>query len=314
VHVGSNTYVVVVGTRLETVDNAVDRVEVGLAIAGGPLVLLAGIAAWVVAGAALAPVERMRRQVAGMSEEDIRGNMAVPRTRDELAHLAATMNDLLGRVRDARERERRFVAEAGHELRTPLAILRGELELANRPGRSREELTEAVTVAGEETDRLVRLAEDLLFLARGDAAGLDLRGEEVVLGEVVGRAVEASSGRAAERGVSIDIDVDPDSVAWVDADRLRQSIDNLLDNALQFSPSGGHVAVRAGVSEGRMRLEVVDDGPGFPIDFLPHAFERFARADESRAQGRGSGLGLAIVASIASAHGGTVSAGVGCPS
>jgi len=133
-------------------------------------VLAAGLAAWVLAGAALRPVERMRRQVADITDQDRDVQLAVPGTRDEIARLAVTVNGLLTRLQHALERERGFVADAGHELRTPLAILRAELELAARPGRSREQLASAMVSAVQETDRLARLAEDLLLLARAARA------------------------------------------------------------------------------------------------------------------------------------------------
>jgi signal transduction histidine kinase len=159
---------VVVGTGTDVSDAAVERAESTLLVGGPPAALLAGLGAWVLAGAMLRPVERMRRQAAEISDQDLGRRLAVPSTRDEIAALGTTMNALLARLQKAVARERGFVADAGHELRTPLAILRTELELAARPGRSREDLVKAVTLAGQETDRLIRLAEDLLLLARAD--------------------------------------------------------------------------------------------------------------------------------------------------
>ncbi|MCU1448399.1 MAG: putative transrane sensory transduction histidine kinase for metal resistance, partial [Acidimicrobiales bacterium] len=158
----AGTQVVVAASSLETVDDANTRVRNAVTFGGPPLVLLAGLAAWLVAGAALRPVERMRREVADISDHGAEASIVVPRTRDEIAVLAATMNDVLGRLKTALERERRFIADAGHELRTPLTILQGELDLAARPGRSASELRDAVDAATVEVGRLAALAEDLL--------------------------------------------------------------------------------------------------------------------------------------------------------
>ncbi|MDT7683128.1 MAG: two-component system, OmpR family, sensor kinase, partial [Pseudonocardiales bacterium] len=159
---------VVVGMGTDISDAAADHVESAILLGGPPAVLVAGLGAWLLAGAALRPVERMRRETADISEHDNSMQLAVPPTRDEIAALATTMNALLGRLRAAVTRERGFVADAGHELRTPLAMLRAELELAARPGRSRAELAEAVAAAGLETERLIRLSENLLLLARAE--------------------------------------------------------------------------------------------------------------------------------------------------
>ncbi|MGH9074949.1 MAG: sensor histidine kinase, partial [Acidimicrobiales bacterium] len=307
--------VVVVAASLDLANQSVHRVVVALAV-GGPLaVLLAGLGAWVLAGAALAPVERMRRQAAEISERDRDASLVVPGTRDEVASLALTLNQLLDRLQGALSRQRGFVAAAGHELRTPLAILRAELELASRRGRSRDELAAAVASAGEETERLVRLAEDLLLLARSDEAAPMVRPVPQDLVSVVSRSAEAFGDRAGGAGVELVLR-SPDSVVVpLDEARMRQVVDNLLDNALRFAPRGSAVdlTVRtggpAGGPEGRPAavVEVGDRGPGFPDDFLPHAFERFRRPDQDRGRDHGgAGLGLSIVQALVEAHGGRV--------
>src|SRR4051794_32156135 len=211
--------VLTVATGTDVADAAVERAQRALLLGGPPAVLLAGAGAWLLAGAALRPVERMRRQAAEISDRDVDRRLAVPASRDEIAALGTTMNALLSRLQEALARERGFVADAGHELRTPLAILRTELELASRPGRSREDLVEAVTLAGEETDRLIRLAEDLLLLARADNHQPFLRRAPVSPAELLGSAVRGFAPRAAARDVALTLQVQ--ATAWVEVDPDR---------------------------------------------------------------------------------------------
>jgi len=304
----------VVGTGTDISDVAEDRVRNAILLGGPPAVLAAGLAAWVLAGAALRPVERMRRQVADITDQDRDAQLAVPRTRDEVARLAVTMNGLLTRLQHALERERGFVADAGHELRTPLAILRAELELAARPGRSREQLASAVVSAVQETDRLARLADDLLLLARADQGQQFLRCRSVDVDDLLSAAVRLACVRGAPSGVEIRLDGARGLVVPADADKLRRAVDNLLENAVRHSPAGGTVTLSSSREEQdgqpTVVVQVEDTGPGFPPDFLPVAFERFRRAGDSRTRDDGgTGLGLAIVRSIAVGHGGRAIAG-----
>lgn len=296
-------YVVAVGSSLATAQAAVDRVRVGLILGAVGVVVLGSLGAWLLAGAALRPVERLRAAVAAVPPDHPHQELRVPPTRDELAALAGTMNQLLGRISQALERERRLIADASHELRSPLAVLRTELELADQPGRSQAELAESVHYAAAEADRIVRLAEDLLFLARTEQGGPTIHPTRQPLEPVLSRAVAGAASRAAARQVRIDLNIDAGLAAPIDADRLRQAVDNLLDNALRVAPAGSAIQVDATGRDGMVVLEVNDGGPGFPADFLPHAFERFRRADQARnRKDGGAGLGLAIVKAIATGH------------
>jgi signal transduction histidine kinase len=302
------TYVVIVGTSLASADDAVSRVRAGLLLGGILTVAVASVGAWLLGRFALRPVERMRREVAAISEHDAYTRLAVPSTHDEIALLGRTMNALLVRLQDALAQQRAFVADAGHELRTPLAILRTELELAARPGRELEELRTAVANAGDETDRLTRLAEALLFLARHDEHNAQPTRELQPLQPIFVRATEGARRRSAARNVEIALEAAPDLVAAVVGDDLRRALDNLLDNAGRHAPAGSRVELSAARNAHRIVIRVRDHGPGFPVDFLPHAFERFRRADASRTHedgdDSGAGLGLAIVRAVARAHGG----------
>jgi signal transduction histidine kinase len=310
---GPRPAVAVVGASTGIVDAAVARARLVILAAGPLAIAAAGIGAWVLTGAALRPVGRMRRRLAEITEKDTGARLRVPATRDEIASLAVTTNGLLDRLQRALTRQRDFVADASHELLTPLTALRAELELASRPGRSRQALESAVTAAVSDTDRLIRMAEDLLLLAGAEERSAFLRLQPVEVSSVLSAAVDGLAGPVQDRGVTIKVAAVGGLPAQADRDKLRQAADNLITNAIRHTPPGSAVEVsgHASTAAGRrtVTIQVRDHGPGFPLDFLPHAFERFRRADPARNSGSGgSGLGLAIVASIAQAHGGQATA------
>jgi two-component system, OmpR family, sensor kinase len=219
------------------------------------------------------------------------------------------MNDLLGRLHDALARQRAFVADASHELRTPFAVLSAELELAAKPGRSREELVAAVTNASEEAARLNLLTNDLLLLATSDEDRFAARISPTDVADLLTKASALAEQRGAVSGVTCLADV-PDGLSGnVDPILIRRAVDNLLDNALRFAPSGSQIVVSGRADGQDLAITVADAGPGFPSEYLPHAFERFTRPDGGRTRSDGgAGLGLSIVEAIAQAHGGHVAA------
>lgn len=305
--------VVVVAISRDVVDKAVSRAAHQLIILGIVVSLLVGPGAWLLARAALRPVERMRRAVSGFRAGDD-AELPVPKTRDEIGRLAETFNGLLSRLNAAVARERAFVGDAGHELRTPLTILKGELELSRRTGRSVEELTETLDVVAEETERLVRLTEDLLLFSVQADSDTDV-GTTYDLVGVARQAVYAVAPIARPRAVALTVDAPPSLLASGNPDDVRRAIENLLTNAVRFSPPEGMVKVAVVDDVSTMRVVVSDDGPGFPVGFIDHAFERFARADAARGRDAaqtdhhgGSGLGLAIVHAIMTRQGGYASA------
>src|SRR6266508_2185827 len=303
--------ILVVGASLDDQHEALARLAALMAV-GGPLVLiLAGGVGWIVAGAALRPVERMRIEAAAISASEPGRRLPPAGTGDEVARLGETLNEMLDRLEQALQRERRFVDEASHELRTPLANLRIELDLALRRARSSEELEAALRSAADEAERLARLAEDLLVLARADRGRVPVRREEVDLAELVGGEVDAFAARARQADISIEARVPDGLRSSVDPLRMRQAVGNLLDNAVRSTPPLGTVTIEVAHANGFLSLEVRDTGEGFPAAFLRNAFEPFARPDPSRSRpdaDEGSGLGLAIVRAVAEAHGGTVEA------
>ena len=246
----------------------------------------------------------MRREAAEISGDAAGRRLPLPRARDEIRRLGETLNAMLGRLQDSLARERRFVADASHELRTPLALLQTELELALRHKRTPGELEEALRSARDEVDRLSRLAEDLLVLARLDEGRLRLRTSEVPARELLEAVARRFDSRASAEGRALEVEADPVSFPG-DRLRLEQALGNLVDNALRHGK--GTVRLAAEARDGEVDLRVADEGPGFADDVLPVAFERFTREDEARGNGA-SGLGLAIVDAIARAHGGSAQA------
>ncbi|MFF4159757.1 sensor histidine kinase [Streptomyces sp. NPDC001678] len=270
-----------------------------------PLVFLAATAgAYLLAAAALRPVERLRAQAAAVTDTTPHRRLQVPPSRDEIAFLAATLNAMLDRLQAALEREKRFAADAGHELRTPLSLLKTELDLALRRPRTPTELTAALTSAAEETQRLVDLAEDLLLLARTDQADHRPRGPHTIdLPPLLERIT--ARHRAAFPTAVLTVDCPSRLQVVAEPSRVERALTNLVGNVLQHGRDP--VEITAHETRGHVEIHVRDHGPGFPPDFLPAAFDRFTRADHARTTG-GTGLGLAVVAAIARAVGGTYGA------
>jgi signal transduction histidine kinase len=298
---GGREQVVVVGTSTEARGESLTDLAQLLLIGGPVALLLASLAAYGVAAAALKPVEAMRSRAAEISAAKPDRRLPVPPTDDEVARLGKTLNEMLERLGEALEHERAFVADASHELRTPLAILRTELELALAAGRSPEELRAALASAAEETDRLTQLSEDLLTIAQTVRGELPLRLTRLDLREALDSVARRFARRSEEGGRGIVVAVPP--ALAIEADRLRldQAVGSMVDNALRYG--AGPIDLGASSQAGSVEIHVLDRGEGFPDEFLGRVFERFSRASASNRDG-GSGLGLAIVQTVAHAHGG----------
>jgi heavy metal sensor kinase len=289
--------VLVVGQDVEDNEESLSTLGALLGIGLPIALLLASVTGYAVAASALRPVEAMRGKAAQVSDARPGERLPLPAADDEIRRLGETLNAMLTRLETAIEREKGFVADASHELRTPLASLRTELELAVRHERSPEELRAALRSASEEADRLSRLADDLLVLARSDRGTLPLELEPVAARDLLDRVAGRFRGAGREMRVEV-----PDGLE-LSADRLRleQALGNLVANAVAHGD--GLVTLSARRSDGAVELHVEDEGAGVPAEFAERAFERFTRADDARTGG-GTGLGLAIVAAIARAHGG----------
>jgi heavy metal sensor kinase len=267
---------------------------VGLAVAGGALV----------ARRALAPVGLMSRTARRITAEDLAERIPARGARDELEHLAETLNAMLARLETAFAEVRRFAADAAHELRTPLTALRGELEVGLRADRSPAEYRHVLESALESAKRLVRLAEDLLALSRATAGGV-ARSAPVDVEAVVLGALDAGVRLAQGRGVTVRLGPVVPATVQGDAVTLERALVNLVDNAVRYTPAGGKVEVSTASVDGWVEVAVQDSGPGIAPADAARIFEPFVRLEDARAkEPAGSGLGLAIARSIASAHGG----------
>ncbi len=304
--VGHTPMVLVVGSPIGDYYRARERLELVLVVAGPLLIGLLAGSGWLLAGAALRPVRRLTGEADEISVNELGRRLPVPESNDEIEHLARTINAMLDRIERAVANERMFIDDASHELRTPISILRGELELALARPDDVGEVTASLQSALDEAVRLGRLAEDLLALARVRSGELELR-----LGAVDLRAQAERVARSLDRDGPT-VEVAGSGSAWADPDRVDQALVNLLVNARRHATSRVEVLVHA---EGdTCVLSVADDGPGFPPSMLPVTFERFVRADPARGRDTGgTGLGLAIVAALARAQGARIEAGNDAP-
>ncbi len=306
---GSTSYLVIVGSSLSDRADALNMIQRFFLI-GGPIALaLACGVGWIVGGVALRPVERMRRQASAISAAGRDQRLSLPEADDELARLARTLNEMLQRIDDAARAERRFLDNASHELRTPLTALKAELDLAQTRPRTAAELAAVIESASEETDRLARMADDLLLLARARDGHLRIERAKASLHDLLTASAGLFQRRAAQTHIVIDVTA-PQTPVDVDPRRVRQAVDNLIDNALRHTRTS--VALRGAINASSITITVADDGPGLPEGFESRAFvpfERIDRHDHVASDGsEGAGLGLAIVRMIAESHDGTASA------
>jgi signal transduction histidine kinase len=283
---------VVVARTLDDRNEALTRLAVQLLIGAVAALALSTALGWALAGAALRPVERMRREADAISVSEPERRLSVPAPRDELRALAETLNTMLERLQASMQTERDFLDRASHELRTPLTVLKAELDLALARPRTPAELEAALRASSLEVETLVRLAEDLLVLSRERDGQLPVRKERLRVDELLERLGAGFTAEARSAGVKIHVQVEPGLDLSADPIRLRQAVSNLVVNALQHTPTGGHVDLEARRTGNSVAIEVRDSGRGFGVD----------RVDGSA----GTGLGLAIVEAIVRAHGGGV--------
>lgn len=294
--------VAVVGQTLQDRDEILSGFIASFAIGGPVAAVLASLLGYALAATALRPVEAMRRRAEGVSLGGEQSLLPLPEVKDEIHRLGVTLNEMLVRLRQAFDRERQFVADASHELRTPVSVIKAELEGALRSGDYGPEVRDALVASVAECDQLGQLAEDLLVLAAAGEGQLPVRPEEGSARDALDLVRARFADRAAHAGREIRVEVDNGLRVRADPLMLRQALGNLVDNSLRHGQ--GDVALRARADEAATEIEVSDSGAGFGPDLALTAFERFTRGDAARTRG-GSGLGLAIVRAVVEAHGGS---------
>ncbi|AEV84223.1 integral membrane sensor signal transduction histidine kinase [Actinoplanes sp. SE50] len=304
---GRDGDILAVAQPLATVESAGNRQLIVLAVATPVLIGALAVLGWLLVRAALRPVDLLTREAAAISTFDTDRRLPVITGDDEIGRLAATLGGMLSRLSVAFTRERAFVDDASHELRTPIAVLRGELDLALAAVDDPAEVRRSLLAAQNQVARLTRLAEDMLLLARERAGALAVHREPVDLTDLAHteqRALATVSGLRIEvRGDPVIVDADPG--------RVRQILANLAANSGAAGATTAQVTIVA--EEAGARIQWADDGPGFPHELLDRAFERFVRGDRSRTSATGAGLGLSIVRAVTIAHGGTAEVRNGPP-
>jgi heavy metal sensor kinase len=301
-------YLVVVGSSLEPTDEELESLREVLAYVVPVALLLAGAGGWFLARQSLAPVATMVERARKIGVEDLSARLPVANPRDELGRLAETFNDLLNRLEASLVQQRQFMADASHELRTPVTTSRTAAAVAlQQSHRNEEEYRETLAIIEQQTTRLSRIVEDMFTLARADAGSYPVRRTLMYLDEVADDAVRAARVLADTKHVSIQLATLESTSFTGDEELVRRLIGNLLDNAVRHTPPRSVVQVTLTHESERYVLSVTDAGDGIAPEIQPHIFERFFRGDAARTSSDGgAGLGLAVARWVARAHGGDV--------
>jgi two-component system OmpR family sensor kinase len=301
-------YVIVVGSSLEPTDEELESLREILAYIVPIALVLAGAGGWFLARQSLSPVAAMAERARKIGVENLSGRLPVANPRDELGQLAETFNDLLARLETSLMQQRQFMADASHELRTPVATSRTAASVAlQQAHRDEQEYRDTLAIVEQQTTRLSRIVDDMFTLARADAGSYPVHETAMYLDEIVEEVVRAARVLAATKDVSIAL-ASPSPVTFAgDEDLVRRLIGNLLDNAVRHTPAGSAVHVDLGKVQDGYLVSISDRGPGIPPEIQEHIFERFYRSDVARTRADGgAGLGLALARWIAKVHGGDV--------
>jgi len=300
-------YLLQVARPLSAVDETLERVA-GVLMLGIPLVLfVAALGGIFISGRALGPIAHVTRLAKEIGADDLSRRLNLTLPDDEVGRLASTFDNMLSRLEAAFEREKQFTQDAAHELRTPLTVMKGTIDVALSRPRDAAECRSALVEVGAQVDRLIHLAEGLLFLARAERRDSKLNVESLDLAILVAGLVDELRPVAEAKGVSISYDGPASLPLKGDQDRLIRLFLNLLDNAVKYTPAGGNVTAVVSRRGCGVEVAVMDTGSGIPPEHLPHIFERFYRVDKARSRSEGGvGLGLAIAEHIAELHGGSI--------
>jgi heavy metal sensor kinase len=303
-------FIVVVGNELEPTDEELESLRGILGYVVPIALIVAGFGGWFLARQSLSPVVAMAERARKIGVEDLSARLPVANRRDELGRLAETFNELLGRLEASLIQQRQFMADASHELRTPVATVRTAASVAlQQPRRDERDYRETLDIIEQQAVRLSRIVDDMFTLARADAGNYPVLTTPMYLDEVVDEVVRAARVLASPNDVSIESVTIPAAAFNGDEDLIRRLIVNLLDNAVRHAPRGSTVRAELAQMPDGYAISVSDRGPGIPPDIQPHIFERFYRGDAARARAQadgGAGLGLAVSRWIANVHGGDV--------
>ncbi len=296
------------GYPLSRIDDPLNVLVKALFVIAPAAIFAAAALGYMLAGRALQPVSRITSLASEIDGDDLHERLNLDLPNDEIGRLASTFDSMLGRIDQAFQRQKQFTGDAAHELRTPLALMRSQIDLAVSQGETPEDFRDALNALDGDVGRMTALVGTLLSLARADAGELHLNRDTFDLADVAEDVVEQLQPIAEENGLTLTTQFAPTQVE-ADADMLIQVLVNLLDNAIKNTPTGGTITVETRIDHGRALLIVRDTGIGIPAEHLDRIFDRFYRVDTGRARSRGgSGLGLAICQSIAHAHGGEITA------
>ena len=301
-------YLLQVAAPWDPVEDLLTELVLGLVLASLLFLVLSGVGSGLLVGRALRPIDLIVTEAENLTPDRLGSVQLSPRALSdtEIGHLVAALNRMLARISGSFAAQRQFTADASHELRTPLTILRGQFELALTRDRPAAEYRSTLESGLEEVLRMARIVESLAYLTRGDASVPASRFVPLSLAKLTEEVTASLLRRAAENSLTLTTKTEGATALCGDADALRRLVQNLVENALTYTPAGGMVTVSVTETPQHCILQVADTGVGIAADALPHVFDRFFRADPARVNTGGSGLGLSIVRSIAEAHGGGV--------
>jgi heavy metal sensor kinase len=305
--VDGRQYVLLAAESLHSVKSELGVVRHVLFLALPLIVLIAGAGGFLLATKNLAPVRWMAEQARSITDKNLHNRLDIGAANEELMMLADSFNELLSRLDRSFETMRRFVADASHELRTPIAVIRGEADVALDHERDPAEYRESLAVVQDEARRLTRLIDDLLNLARADAGHVNLHVEEFYVNDLLAECCRSIQAKASAKKINLECRCPEDVAYRGDQELIRRLVLNLIENAIRYTPEGGRVQLDVEDSARDLRIQVADTGIGIPPEIATHVFERFYRGDQARSrQNGGFGLGLSIVKWIAESHHGSV--------
>jgi len=299
-------YIVQVASPLEPTRMALGNLKIGLFVLFPITVLATGVMGAFLAKVTLSPVDSMIATIHQIRAENMKVKLKIPNTKDEIQKLAETFNEMLGRLELAFNTQRRLFADLSHELKTPLTILKGEFEVILKKARSNEEYQGTLKSALEETDRIIRLSENLLILAKFDSKEISQKSEKLDIAVLLKGITNNVRGLAELKDIALSFSGSEGLVTYGDQNQLKTLFLNIIENAFKYTPEKGRIDISAVKINTAIDISIKDTGPGIPEDEVAHIFDRFYRVDKSRSSS-GFGLGLSIAKAIAESHGGAIS-------